>query len=443
LGKFFGTDGVRGVFGSELTIDFALKIGQAAAFVLSRPGEKILIGCDTRISSSSLVSAIAAGICSAGVESILLETAVPTPAVAFLTKYTACSAGAMISASHNSFEFNGIKFFDRNGFKLNDETEKKIENLILEDFKNCKFPSFDNVGRIHFKNNLFEHYIEYISNVVTCNKKIKIAFDCANGSSYCCADKIFGKKLNSEFISCSPNGININQNCGSTDLKNIKKLVIRKKIDIGIAFDGDADRCIAVDENGETIDGDEILAICALDMFENDNLSKKTVVGTDMTNMGLTDFLKKLGINFVRTNVGDRYILDEMNKNNFSLGGEQSGHIIFLNNSTTGDGLLTAAMLINVITKRNIKASEIKKIFVKYPQITYNIKFEPYQKILENPNFKDMISKIETILSDLGRVFVRKSGTEPLVRIMCESKYSEKLAEAEKIIKTFKDSCEV
>jgi phosphoglucosamine mutase len=417
-------------------VELALKVGRAAAAVLSGAGGKIIVGRDTRISSSCIECAVSAGVCSAGANSVL-PGVVPTPAVSFLAGLVNADAGIMISASHNSFEFNGIKIFGKNGLKLTDEIEEKIENLIISNFKEyCNFPSAKNIGGIIYENNFLKSYAEYISSITKKNMSLKIAFDCANGSAVSCAEKIFNKKFNSEFIFNNPDGININKNCGSTDLKALSCFVTKNKFDLGIAFDGDADRCLAVDETGAVIDGDEIMAICALDMLENKKLVKNAVVGTEMANIGFVNFLKKSGIDFFQTKkIGDRYVLNEMTKNGFMLGGEQSGHIIFLNHSKTGDGLLTAAMFINAFAKRGIKASEIKKLFKKFPQITKNIKIDKKnENITENPDFKNTISKIEKLLKGCGRIFIRKSGTEPILRIMCECESRDKLKEISEML---------
>jgi phosphoglucosamine mutase len=433
LSKIFGTDGIRGIANLDLTCELAMKVGRATALVLSKFGGKVMIARDTRISSSFLENAIASGVCSAGADSIMLGV-VPTATVAFLVKYAKADAGIMISASHNSFEFNGIKIFDSNGFKLSNEIEEKIENLLMNNFENHNLSICEYLGRVYNENNLIEKYVKNINSKILENKNLSVVFDCANGASCSHADKIFENKINSEFIFNSPDGININDKCGSTNLDSLSNFVVRNKFDLGIAFDGDADRCLAVDETGKIIDGDEIMAVCALDMSKKGKLIKNSVVGTLISNMGLEEFLRSKNIKFLRSGIGDRCVFEEMIKNNFVLGGEQSGHLIFLEHSTTGDGMLTAAMLINVITERKIKASEIKKLFEKTPQISRNIKINPDEDILENPDFKIILEKAKEMLKNNGRIFVRKSGTEPLLRIMYESKDLNKLKEAEKII---------
>lgn len=419
LGKIFGTDGVRGLAISELTVDLALKIGRATACLFAPNGGKILIGKDTRISSPSLEYALTAGITACGVDAVLLET-VPTPAVAYLTKLNKANAGIMISASHNSFEFNGIKIFNKQGFKISESDQDKIENLILNNFDNIKFCEPDKIGMI--KNNKYRvlEYIKYLKSMIK-SVNLKVAFDFANGAACACGLKIFHEMINCNFLHIAPDGININKDCGSTNLRSLSCFVLQNNFDLGIAFDGDADRCLAVDRNGEIIDGDHIMAAIASDMKKKSKLNSDTIVGTTMSNMGFEDFLKNNGMNLVRAKIGDRFVMEEMKKSGALIGGEQSGHIIFSEYSTTGDALLTAIMLINLVSE--IKDSvKITNCFSSYPQFTKSIKISENNNFLESQGFKEVIKKIENILSDSGRIFYRKSGTEPLVRIMCESR---------------------
>ncbi|MCL2311650.1 MAG: phosphoglucosamine mutase [Firmicutes bacterium] len=430
--KIFGTDGVRGIANLELTTELLTKIGRAVALVLSPFGGKILIGKDTRISSDVLEYALVSGIASAGSNPVMLGV-VPTPAVSFLTKSSQSnSAGVMISASHNSFEFNGIKIFNSEGYKLDDETQSRIEDLILNDFENVKVPVADKIGKIFYEKYYVNQYINHIKPILKDND-LKVVFDCANGTACRFVAKIFKNRKNFVSIFDSPNGLNINENCGSTNLASLSKFVINNGFDLGIAFDGDADRCLAVDENGEIIDGDHIIAALAIDTKKDGNLKHDTVIGTHMANMGLSEFLEKSKINFLQTKIGDRFISEKMNETGAVLGGEQSGHIICSEYSETGDGLITAVMLINLVSKIE-KSSEITKMFKKYPQFTKNIKIEKEVDLLEDSRFKDLIKRLDKLLYDCGRVFVRKSGTEPLIRIMCEAKSFKKLKEAEKEI---------
>ena len=445
MGNFFGTDGVRGIANKELTCELAIKIGKAAAKVLTENNHhkaKILIGKDTRISSDMLESALLAGICSLGAEGISLGV-VPTPAVAHLVKKYGADAGIMISASHNSFEFNGIKLFDKNGYKLPDETEHKIERLIMEnDFESSGKIIGKDLGIITKCTTAVDDYLDYICSTVcnNLNKNLKIAVDCANGSASVTARKLF-KKLNikADILFDNPNGININDNCGSTHLENLKKYITDNNYDIGIAFDGDADRCLAVDETGNIIDGDNILAICGKALKQNGKLKNNTLVATIMSNMGLKVFCKENDIDFSETKVGDRYVLERMLKENYLIGGEQSGHIIFLEHSTTGDGQLTAVQLLSVLSGTNKKVSELK--IKKYPQKSSEILIESSQKGLlsKNKNINKYIAETTKKLDSKGRIVLRESGTEPKIRIMFEHEDESKLDglinEAKEIIK--------
>lgn len=426
MGRIFGTDGVRGIANKDLTCELSMNIGRAVATVLAnnkhkRP--KILIGKDTRLSSNMLEGALLAGICSVGADAALLGV-VPTPAVAYLVKKYKADAGIMISASHNSYEFNGIKIFDSNGYKLPDKIENQIEELLESEFKNSREFIGDKLGNVSIEKNAVSDYISHLESTVSGNLSgMRVAIDCSNGSACSTAKKLFTNlKLDYHIISDSPNGININDNCGSTHLERLSRYVKENNMDLGIAFDGDADRCLAVDENGDIVDGDIIMAICAMYMKENNLLKENTVVGTIMTNMGFTDFCKKEGIEFSSTKVGDRYVLEEMLEKGYNLGGEQSGHMILLDYSTTGDGQLTAVWLLNILHEKKIRLSEISRLVTKYPQSILNLEVSQKQKLEFNCN--ENVSKIifdsEEKLGDKGRVVIRESGTEPLIRIMAE-----------------------
>ena len=447
MGKFFGTDGVRGIANRELTCELAIKIGKAAAKVLTENNHhkaKILIGKDTRISSDMLEAALLSGICSLGSEGISLGV-VPTPAVAYLVKKYGADAGIMISASHNSYEFNGIKLFDKNGYKLPDETENKIEKLIIENnFESSGEIIGKDLGRITKCTTAVDDYINYIYSTINgkLNKNLKVAVDCANGSASVTAEKLFEKlNIKADVFFNNPNGININDNCGSTHLEKLKKYVTENNYDIGIAFDGDADRCLAIDETGGIIDGDNILAICGDFLKQKGKLKNNTLVATIMSNMGLKVFCKENNISFAETKVGDRYVLEKMLKGNYSIGGEQSGHIIFLEYSTTGDGQLTAVQLLNVLSALGKKASELKNKIKKYPQKSAEILIESSQKGLlsQNETIKNYVNETTEKLGSKGRIVLRESGTEPKIRIMFEHEDKNKLesliTEAKKIIK--------
>jgi phosphoglucosamine mutase len=403
-----------------------MNIGRAAALILAEKSQqrpKIMIGKDTRLSSDMLEGALVAGICSVGADVLLLNV-VPTPAVAFLVRKYKADAGIMISASHNTFEFNGIKIFSGDGYKLPDSLEERIENMLHENSENFPHPQGQDLGRVITIKQADLDYIEHIKNTAKLSLNgLKIALDCANGSACRTANRLF-RELGAEchLIACSPNGININENCGSTNLSNLIAYVKENHLDAGFAFDGDADRCLAVDENGNLIDGDIIMAICAADMKAQDKLMKNSVVGTIMTNMGFGKFCKENNINFISTKVGDRYVLEEMLKEKYSLGGEQSGHIIFLEFSTTGDGQLTATQLLSIMQRKKSCLSNLAKIMSKYPQQIINIKINNLKKVafLKDPQILDIIESANKQFCENGRVIVRVSGTEPLIRVMVE-----------------------
>ncbi|WP_105616744.1 phosphoglucosamine mutase [Vallitalea okinawensis] len=426
MGRLFGTDGVRGVANSELTPELAFKLGQAGAYVLTKEKHhkaKILVGRDTRISGHMLEAALVAGICSVGAEAVLLGV-VPTPAVAYLTKKYNADAGVVISASHNPVEYNGIKFFNNKGYKLRDELEEEIEGIILDETEKCPTPTGEEIGTIITQYEAVEDYIEYTKNTIKTDLKgLKVAIDCANGAASVTAEKAL-KALgaNVHVIHSEPNGKNINKNCGSTHMDDLIQIVKDGDFHAGIAFDGDADRCLAVDEKGNYIDGDQIMAICADLMKEEGTLKNDTIVATVMSNLGLHLMGKEKGITIETTQVGDRYVLEDMLKNGHNIGGEQSGHVILLDYNTTGDGLLTALHLLEVLVKRQKPLSELASVMRVLPQVLENAKVDNSKKydFHKDVTIKAAIHKIEEKYKDEGRVLIRPSGTEPLVRVMLE-----------------------
>ena len=428
MGRLFGTDGARGVAITELTTEMAMNIGRAAALVLAKECNhtpKIIIGKDTRISGDILEAALVAGICSVGANVHILGV-VPTPAVAMLVRKYEADAGVMISASHNSVEFNGIKLFAGTGFKLSDEIENEIEALILDTPEKMTLKDGCEVGRVFYEKNAQWDYIRYVMKTVDSDfKGIKVAIDCANGSSSATAQKLFeGLGANCVFISNEPDGTNINENCGSTHMENLMKTVVEKKCDLGLAFDGDADRCLAVDENGNLIDGDKLLAIFSKFMKVQGKLKSNTCVVTVMSNIGFFKFAEANGINAATTGVGDRYVLERMQQFDYNLGGEQSGHIIFLDEANTGDGQLTGVKFLEVLKKTGKKASELAACMESYPQVLVNVKITADKKGMweKNEKVQEAIAMYKEKLGDDGRILVRESGTEPLVRVMIEGK---------------------
>lgn len=441
MGKLFGTDGIRGVANIDLTPELAFKVGRAGAYVLSK-GEKgkIVIGKDTRISGDMLESALISGICSVGLDVIKLGV-VPTPAVAYLTKKYNAVAGIVISASHNPVEYNGIKFFNEEGFKLSDEIEDEIERLIENNNEIGLRPIKGEIGQTITELDAYKHYLEHLKSTVKKDfKGLKIAVDCGNGAAYKMAPQLL-KELNGDLviINDKPNGVNINVGCGSTYPSVIQSLVLETKADIGLSFDGDADRLIAVDEKGNIIDGDHILAICGTYLKDEGRLNKDTIVGTVMTNIGLDIYLKSKGMKVVKTKVGDRYVIEEMVKEGYVLGGEQSGHIIFLEHSTTGDGMLSALQLINVMKETGKRASELNNLMKSYPQVLENAKVRKELKdsYMENEEIKSEIERIENLFEGEGRVVIRPSGTEPLVRVMIEGKDKDRIEKVAKDLARF------
>lgn len=427
MGRLFGTDGVRGVANTELTCELAMKIGRATATVLTddtHKKPKVLIGMDTRASGLMIQSALAAGLCSVGADVMTLGV-VPTPAVAFLVKKYGYDAAAMISASHNPCEYNGIKIFKCDGYKLPDAIEEKIESIILDETQSPSLKTGGDVGTIKECENTVHDYIEHLITTVgkTRFDGMHIALDCANGSSSVSAQTLFESLgAQCDMLSDKPDGVNINRNCGSTHLEQISEYVKKNKLMCGFAFDGDADRLLAVDENGEIVDGDKIIAICSKYMREHGTLKNDTAVVTVMTNMGFYKFCRENAINVEKTGVGDRYVLERMLENGYSVGGEQSGHVIFLDYATTGDGQLTALQLLRIMAETGKPLSELASCMNVYPQVMINIRVSAMGKARykDDEEIKLAISSAEEVLGDKGRVLVRVSGTEPLVRVMLE-----------------------
>lgn len=432
MGRMFGTDGVRGIANSELTTKIAFKLGRAGAYVLTEGTHKpkILVGMDTRISGDMLETALVSGILSVGAEAICVGV-VPTPAVAYLTRLYKADAGVVISASHNPVEYNGIKFFNSQGYKLSDELEDKIQSIIENKFVGVPSPIGADIGRKVVEEGALDDYIEYAKSTIEGNLKgLKIALDCANGASYRSAVETF-RDLGAEVtvINNDPDGININKNCGSTHPEELMEYVVKKNCDLGLAFDGDADRCLAVDEKGNLINGDFIMAVCGKYLKEKGKLNKDIVVVTVMSNMGLGIALEKEGISTVKTKVGDRYVLEEMLKEGYKLGGEQSGHVIFLDYNTTGDGLITGLQIASIVKGTGKKLSQLASMMTELPQVLANAKVPNDKKNIHNEDkeIKDEIQKIEETLKGKGRVLIRPSGTEPLVRVMLEGKDQNKI----------------
>lgn len=438
MGRLFGTDGARGIANSELTVELATNIGRAAAYVLTEKTTekpKVLIGKDTRVSSNMLEMALAAGLCSVGADVVLVGF-VPTPAIAFLVKDREADAGIMISASHNPCEYNGIKIFDCNGYKLPDALEEEIEALVLDDMSPIEFPVGGDVGSVFQRYDYVDLYIDHLVKSVNSDLTgLKIAIDCANGCASYTAEKLF-KRLGADvhMMHDNPNGVNINAHCGSTHMDDLTDYVNGHEVDLGLAFDGDSDRCLAVDENGKLIDGDRMIAVFALDMKNNGTLKDDTAVVTVMTNLGFKRFAEKNGIKVLETKVGDRYVLEEMVKNGYQIGGEQSGHIIFKSFATTGDGQLSGAVFASVLKKTGKPASEVASVMAVMPQTLVNIKAPNELKAKLNTD-EDIIAAIENVKKTLGkrgRILVRASGTEPLIRVMLEG---ENIVEIKKLAK--------
>lgn len=433
MGRMFGTDGVRGIAGAELTVGLATQLGQAGAYVLTKEQEHqptLIVGCDTRISGGMLASALMAGICSVGANAIYVGV-LPTPAIAYLTRRHKVDAGVMISASHNPMEFNGIKFFNGDGYKLSDELEDEIEAMIKNHMKDVTLPIGSGVGRIDYRFDIRDEYVEFIKKCVPVDLQgLKIVADCAEGAAYYTSVKTL-RDLGAHLIPihCRPDGTNINANCGSTHMDELKARVVYEKADIGLAFDGDADRLLAVDERGNIVDGDQLMAICGNYMKQKGTLKQDTIVVTVMSNLGFTVMGRKNGIHVEKTKVGDRYVLEHMRENGYNIGGEQSGHIIFLDDNTTGDGLLSALRVLEVMAETKKPLSELASIMEIYPQSLVNAKVPNHKKerYMEYAEIAEAIAKLEERFQGEGRVLIRPSGTEPLVRVMIEGKNQEEI----------------
>lgn len=426
MGRLFGTDGVRGIANQDLTADLALKLGCAGALVASkgRKKGKILVGRDTRLSGDLLEGALIAGVLSTGAD-VYRVGILPTPAIAFLTREFESDAGVVISASHNPVEDNGIKFFGRQGFKLSDQEEERIEKLVFEgqSAEYCR-PVGEKVGKTFpVEVEAKERYIERLLQTIQGDLKgLRVAMDCANGSSFEIAPRVF-QQLGAKVLAFNtePNGVNINVNCGSTNPDCIRRVVEENNVDAGLAFDGDADRVIAVDSDGNILDGDFIIAICADYLNRQGVLAKSMVATTIMTNFGFDLAMRARGIDVVKTDVGDRFVLEEMLKRGLNLGGEQSGHIIFLDHSTTGDGMITALQLLSIVKKTGLPLRKLREIMKRWPQALINIQIENGKRLERAKRVWEQVKIFEKKLQDRGRILLRPSGTEPLIRIMVET----------------------
>ncbi|MDF2962088.1 MAG: glmM [Paenibacillus sp.] len=423
MGKYFGTDGVRGVANKELTAELAYKIGRCGGYVLAGQVEKptVVIGRDTRISGSMLEAALVAGLLSIGANVVRLGV-ISTPGVAYLTRLMKADAGVMISASHNPVEDNGIKFFGADGYKLSDDTELEIERLMDAEADELPRPTGGELGTATDDDQAKYKYLDYVkSSVKSSFKGYKIVLDCAHGAAYELAPKVF-EELGAEVITvgAEPNGRNINDQCGSTHPEALQKVVLEHKAVLGLAFDGDADRLIAIDETGAEVDGDFILSICGHAMNQAGQLNHSTIVTTVMSNIGFFKGIEAVGLKAAKTAVGDRYVMEEMRKGGYNLGGEQSGHVIFLDYNTTGDGILTALQLMDTLVQSGKSLSELKQIMRKYPQKLVNVRVADKSRWKDNPSIEVAIRKVEEELGDNGRVLVRPSGTESLIRVMAE-----------------------
>lgn len=439
MGRIFGTDGARGVANTEISCTLAMDIGRAAAMVVARDHHKrkpvFLVGHDTRISHDMLESAIAAGLCSVGADVVTLGT-VPTPAVAYLVANSDADAAIMLSASHNPYEFNGIKIFGAEGFKLTDEEEMEIEEIVLDHVLPYDLKWNDELGVIRSGETLVEQYIDHIVSTVEGDLSgIRVAADCANGSASATAAKIFAKLgADVTILNDKPNGVNINDNCGSTHIDVLGKYVRENGFDLGVAFDGDADRCLAVDESGELVDGDKLIAIFSSQMKREGKLANDTAVVTVMSNMGFFKFAEQAGIHVEKTSVGDRYVLQNMLEHGHCIGGEQSGHIIFREFMTTGDGQLTAVQLLWAIKKSGKKLSELAQLMQVYPQVILNVRADKEMKrmVKLDEGVLKRQQQLEEGMNGNGRILVRPSGTEPVIRIMVEGLDREAIINAAK-----------
>ena len=434
--KYFGTDGIRRIANTELSPELVYKVAKAGAYVLSKHTDHaptILIGRDTRISGTLIESAMTAGFLSYGANVKILDV-MPTPAVAYLTRRFKADASVVISASHNTYEFNGVKYFSNKGMKIPDDLEEEIEEVMDSGKINELIAVNDKIGVSEIRTDLLDEYVYFFrknfeEELEQFDKEnFVVAVDTANGATSVVADKIFKVLgIKHKIINDNPDGININDNCGSTHLEGLKKFVVENKCNLGIAYDGDGDRCLAVDENGNEIDGDKILAILSNSFKQKGLLKNDTVVATVMSNLGLNKYAESNGLNFVQTKVGDRYVLEEMLKNGYNLGGEQSGHVICLDYNPTGDGILTSILLIRAMLEQNKSASEIADIMKAYPQVLVNARVQNSKKdeYKSDSEIKTAIAELEKEFSGNGRVLIRASGTEPLIRVMIEGENQE------------------
>ena len=426
MARLFGTDGVRGEANVSLTPELAYRLGRAATIYFGRDTEEqplILIGRDTRLSGEMFEAALTAGICSAGGRAMLAGV-IPTPAIAYLARRHKAKAGIVISASHNPFHDNGIKFFGGDGYKLPDAVEDELEAIVhkLEENDDIARPTGEIIGHIEYRTDLLNQYIEFV--ISTCQERfdgMKVVLDCSNGAAYQVMPKVLrelGAKV--KVIHALPNGVNINDKCGSTHMESLQKAVVENNADFGIAHDGDADRCLCVDEKGQIIDGDHILVMCAQDMMKKGTLPHNTVVSTVMANIGFHKAIKEAGGRVEVTQVGDRYVLENMLKSGYKIGGEQSGHIIFTDYSTTGDGPITALQVLASLKRSGRKASELTALMTTYPQLLVNVRVATKEGWEDNKAIAEAIAKGEAELGNDGRILVRPSGTEPLIRVMAE-----------------------
>jgi phosphoglucosamine mutase len=424
--KLFGTDGVRGIANKHpMTTEVAMQLGRAAAYVFKHDDRRsrIVIGKDTRLSGYMIENALAAGICSMGVD-VLLVGPLPTPGIAFITASMRADAGVVISASHNPYQDNGIKFFARDGFKLPDDLEMKIETLLYSEQIDSLRPTAEEVGKAFRVEDAIGRYIVFLKNTFPREldlSGLKIVLDCAHGAAYRVAPAVL-EELGAQVFAygVTPDGTNINAGCGSTCPEVISKAVLEHGADLGIALDGDADRCIFVDEHGNEVDGDHIMAICGIDLLQRDALKQNTIVATVMSNMGLDIALNKAGGKVIKTDVGDRYVVEEMRRNDYCFGGEQSGHIVFLEHNTTGDGIISALQVLAILQKSGKSLSELASVMQSLPQVLVNVRVRERLSLDQLPDVRAMIEAVESRLGDTGRVLIRYSGTEPLMRIMLE-----------------------
>lgn len=426
MSRLFGTDGVRGIVNREITPELAFQLGFAGASVLARHATdkpSVIVGTDTRISKDMLQSALISGITAAGAD-VHIAGVVPTPCVAYLTRKYRMHAGVVISASHNAFEYNGIKFFSREGYKLPDDIEDEIEDMIHAGFAHNERAAGADIGTVHYRDTAVHDYTEHLKRRLSVDLTgLKIAVDCAHGASHAIAPTLF-EDLGAEVIAIGvePNGININDGCGSTHLELLQNTVRANRCHLGLAFDGDADRLLVVASNGDVIDGDVIMAILAADMMAKGTLPQNTLVVTQMSNLGLDNWAKKAGVSLIKTKVGDRYVLEAMLEGHYGLGGEQSGHFIVLEHTTTGDGLMSALRLLNALVDQHVSIDEARTLVTILPQVLKNAKIKAgmQQTAMNDLRVQEAVAETEKTLTGRGRVLVRASGTEPLIRVMLE-----------------------